>query len=145
MEEARSLLSDAKPTWITHSLEPLLDLWEGSWGRVEALAQRVLETSRRTENRWDEWASHHLAARVSYLRGELDLATEALERAREIVLDGGARYFEMWVLPDLARASAETGRLREARAHVERCPEIVAGGRTGAVGAASPSSPRRSS
>ena len=60
MEEARSLLSDAKPTWITHSLEPLLDLWEGSWGRVEALAQRVLETSRRTENRWDEWASHHL-------------------------------------------------------------------------------------
>jgi DNA-binding SARP family transcriptional activator/tetratricopeptide (TPR) repeat protein len=124
----RALLSDAKPTWITHSLQPLVDLWEGNWDRVEALARRVLETSRRTGNRWDEWASHHLAARLLSLRGQPERAAESLERARRIVDEGGARYFELWVLPDLARAKAETGRLDEARAHVDRCREIIAGG-----------------
>jgi DNA-binding SARP family transcriptional activator/tetratricopeptide (TPR) repeat protein len=126
--QAQALLSDAKPTWITHSLQPLVDLWEGNWDRVEALAHRVLETSRRTGNRWDEWASRHLAARVVHLRGEAERAAESLEEARTIVRDAGARYFEMWVLPDLARALAETGRTDEARVHVDRCREIVAGG-----------------
>ena len=64
MAAARRRLSDAKPTWITHSLQPLVDLWDGNWDRVQALARRVLDTSRRTGNRWDEWAAEHLAARV---------------------------------------------------------------------------------
>ncbi|MBL7524433.1 AAA family ATPase, partial [Frankia sp. CNm7] len=64
LAQARALLSDARPTFFTHSLAPLVDLWEGNWDRVEALAGQVLETSRRTANRWDEWAAHHLAARV---------------------------------------------------------------------------------
>jgi hypothetical protein len=34
----------------------------------------------------------------------------------------------MWVLPDLARARAETGHVDEARRHVERCREIIDGG-----------------
>jgi DNA-binding SARP family transcriptional activator len=126
--QARALLSDAKPTWITHSLQPLVDLWEGNWDRVEALARRVLDTSRRNGNRWDEWAAHHLGARVLSLRGEREPAAESLEQARRIVDDGAARYFEMWVRPDLARACAETGRPGEARAHVERCREIIARG-----------------
>jgi tetratricopeptide (TPR) repeat protein len=128
MAEARRLLSDAKPAWITHSLKPLLDLWDGEWDAVDTLARRVLETSRRTGNRWDEWASQHLAARVAALRGQHEHAAELLERALAIVVDGGARYFEMWVRPDLARARAETGRLEEARMHVERCREITARG-----------------
>lgn len=128
LAEARRLLSNARPAWITHSLKPLLDLWEGRWAEVESLAARVLETSRRTGNRWDEWAAHHLAARVHYLREELEPAGERLEQALSIVLDGGARYFEMWVRPDLARVRAESGRLEEARAHVERCREITSGG-----------------
>jgi DNA-binding SARP family transcriptional activator/tetratricopeptide (TPR) repeat protein len=128
LAEARRLLSDARPAWITHSLKPLVDQWEGSWERVESLAERVLETSRRTGNRWDEWAAHNLAARVQYLRGEFEPAGERLERALSLVLDGGARYFEMWVRPDLARVRAETGRLDEARMHVEGCRAIIGGG-----------------
>ena len=128
LAQARALLSDAKPTWITHSLQPLVDLWEGNWDRVDALARRVLDTSRRNGNRWDEWAAHHLGARVLSLRGERKPAAESLEQARRIVDDGGARYFEMWVRPDLARACAETGRPGEARAHVECCREIIARG-----------------
>jgi DNA-binding SARP family transcriptional activator/tetratricopeptide (TPR) repeat protein len=127
IDRARALLSDAKPTWITHSLQPLLDLWDGNWDRVETLASRVLETSRRTGNRWDEWAAQHLAGRVAYLRGEPGRAAELLEEARAIVVDGGARYFEMWVLPDLARALAEVGQVEAARAHVDRCREIMTG------------------
>jgi tetratricopeptide (TPR) repeat protein len=126
--QARALLSDAKPTWITHALQPIVDLWAGDWDRVEALARRVLDTSRRTGNRWDEWASHHLAARVLLLRGEPAAAAEALEEARRIVADAGARYFELWVLPDLARALAESGRPGDARVHVDRCAAILAGG-----------------
>jgi DNA-binding SARP family transcriptional activator/tetratricopeptide (TPR) repeat protein len=125
---ARRLLSDARPAWITHSLQPLVDLWDGNWDRVDGLAKRVLETSRRTGNRWDEWASHHLAARVLGLRDQPARARDELDRARLIVLDGGARYFELWVLPDLARTLAETGRLTEARTHIERCTSIVAAG-----------------
>jgi tetratricopeptide (TPR) repeat protein len=34
----------------------------------------------------------------------------------------------MWVLPDLARALAETGRPDDARVHVERCHEILTDG-----------------
>ena len=121
MEQARRLLSDARPAWVTHSLEPLLGLWDGDWDAVEALALRVTDTSRRNGNRWDEWASLHLAARVAYLRGEHSRAGELLEGALEIVTGGGADYFAMWVLPDLARVRAEAGRVEEARAAVERC------------------------
>jgi tetratricopeptide (TPR) repeat protein len=123
--EARSLLVDAKSAWITHSLKPLLDLWDGNWDDVEALSERVLETSRRTGNRWDEWASHHLTARVASLRGQYERAAELLEWSLEIVVDGGARYFELWVRPDLARALTEIQKLEDARGHVERCREIL--------------------
>ena len=85
----------------------------------------MLETSRRTGNRWDEWASQHLAGRVELLRGQPERAAEALEHARRIVHDGGASYFELWVLPDLARAQVESGRLEEARGHLARCHEII--------------------
>ncbi len=128
LEPARALLADAKSTWISHSLQPLIDLWDGHWDRAEALAARVLETSRRTGNRWDEWASQHLAGRVLLLRDEPERAVEVLERARRIVHDGGARYFELWVLPDLARAEAKSGRVDEARAHLARCYEIMDAG-----------------
>ena len=122
---ARALLPDAKSSWISHSLPPLVDLWDGAWDRIEALTGRVLETSRRTGNRWDEWASLHLAGRVELLRGQPERAVEVLEQARLIVRDGGARYFELWVLPDLARASAESRRLEEAGGHLARCHEII--------------------
>jgi DNA-binding SARP family transcriptional activator/tetratricopeptide (TPR) repeat protein len=125
IDAARRLLPDAKPTWITHSLAPLLDLWDGEWKRVEALAGRILETSRRTGNRWDEWASLHLAARVAGRRGDYDRGVELMDEALAIVVDGEARYFELWLRPDLARVRAESGRLGEARAHVERCRQIM--------------------
>jgi DNA-binding SARP family transcriptional activator/ATP/maltotriose-dependent transcriptional regulator MalT len=128
LEAARRLLADARPTWITHSLKPLLDLWEGRWDDVDALAGQILETSRRTGNRWDEWASHHLTARVAYLRRDLTRAAGLLEQALEIVVEGAAPYFELWVRPDLARVIAESGRAADARPHVERCREILAGG-----------------
>jgi len=128
LDSARLLLSDAKPAWITHALQPLVDLWEGSWERVQTLAQRALDTSRRTGNRWDEWGSLHLAARAQSLLGRTEAAAEALEEARRIVQEGGARYFEMWVLPDCARVQAEIGDLDAARGHVDRCREITGNG-----------------
>ena len=115
LDAARRHLPDAKPTWITHSLQPVLDLWDGDLDAVDALAARTLETSRRTGNRWDEWAAQQLAARVRRLRGELGPAVELLEAALAIVVDGGAPYFELWVRPDLARALAALGRVDEAR------------------------------
>jgi DNA-binding SARP family transcriptional activator/tetratricopeptide (TPR) repeat protein len=127
-EQARRLLTDVRPAWVTHSLEPLLGLWDGNWDAVETLAERVLDTSRRNGNRWDEWASFHLAARVAYLRGDHERAGDLLERALVIVAGGGADYFAMWVLPDLARVRAETGRVEAARAHVERSREIAGRG-----------------
>jgi DNA-binding SARP family transcriptional activator/tetratricopeptide (TPR) repeat protein len=128
LDAARRLLPDAKATWITHSLKPLLDLWDGEWDAVEGLADRTHATSRRTGNRWDEWASRHLAARVRRLRGEPERAVELLEDALRIVVDGGATFFELWVRPDLAEALAELGRLQEAREHADRCLAIVGGG-----------------
>ena len=125
---ARRLSSDARPAWVTHSLEPLLGLWEGAWDAVESLALGVIETSRRNGNHWDEWASFHLAARVAHLRGDRERAGALLERALQIVTEGGADYFAMWVLPDLARVRAESGALEDARSHVERCREIVGRG-----------------
>ena len=62
---------------------------------------------------------------MASLGGEHERGAELLERALEIVVDGGARYFEMWVRPDLARARAEVGQLVDARRHVERCREIM--------------------
>jgi tetratricopeptide (TPR) repeat protein len=128
MPAARAHLPEAKPTWITHSLQPVLDLWDGDLEAVDALAGRTLETSRRTGNRWDEWASHQLAARVCGLRGAWHQAVEHLDTAVGIVVDGGAPYFELWVRPDLARALAEAGRVEAAREHADRCAAILAGG-----------------
>jgi tetratricopeptide (TPR) repeat protein len=126
--DARRLLSDAKPTWITHSLQPLLDLWDGEWDQVDALARRTLATSRRTGNRWDEWASHHLAARVAALRGDTAEAQARLRDALAIVDDGGARYFELWVRPDLARLCAHAGDADGALEQLARCRAIVGNG-----------------
>ena len=128
VEEARSLLAEARPGWITHSLAPLLALWDGEWDRAASTAADVLATSRRTGNRWDEWGAHHLAARVHYLRGEFEPAISRLEQGLAIVTDGGATYFEMWARPDLARALAESGRIAEAREHADRCREVIDGG-----------------
>jgi DNA-binding SARP family transcriptional activator/tetratricopeptide (TPR) repeat protein len=122
---ARGLLSDANPAWITHALRPLIDLWDGEWERVASLAAETLATSRRTGNRWDEWASMQLAARVRALRGEPERAAQALEEALAIVLDGEATYFELWLRPDLARVQAELGRHAEAHEQVERCRDVL--------------------
>jgi DNA-binding SARP family transcriptional activator/tetratricopeptide (TPR) repeat protein len=128
IDAARRLLGDARPAWISHSLKPLIDLWDGRYDDVARLAERTLETSRRTGNRWDEWAAHHLAARVHLARGEHDRATQRLETALTIVLAGGARYFELWVRTDLIRALVGSGRLSEAREHVGHCRAIVDNG-----------------
>ena len=128
VDAARTYLSEARPAWITHSLKPLIDLWDGRWDEVEALAGQVLETSRRTGNRWDEWAAEHLRARVLALRGDHEAAAEALEASLPIVAEGGCVYFEMWALPDLVRALARTGRPERARVHLGRCHEILANG-----------------
>jgi DNA-binding SARP family transcriptional activator len=138
IDAAREHLPDATATWITHSLKPVLDLWDGDLAAADALASRTLETSRRTGNRWDEWASQQLAARVRLLRGEAGAAVELLESALAIVVEGGAPYFELWVRPDLARALAESGRAEAAREHADRCRAIVGAGedwrgRAGAV------------
>ncbi|MET0684966.1 MAG: AAA family ATPase [Solirubrobacteraceae bacterium] len=141
MEEARRLLPEATASWITHSLAPVLDLWDGNLEAAERLAADTLAISRRTGNRWDDWASRQLAARVLALRGEHAAAAELLEAATAIVVEGGAAYFELWVRPDLARALADAGRAAEAREHADRCREIVARGedwrgRAGVVGLA---------
>ena len=125
LADARALLSDAKAAWFTHSLKPLLDLWDGRWGEVDTLAADVLETSRRTGNRWDEWAAHYFAGRVRYLRGDLAPAVESLEKGLAIVVEGGARYFELWARPGLARVLAEAGNVTAARTQVERCLELA--------------------
>jgi tetratricopeptide (TPR) repeat protein len=127
LDPARRLVPDAKPTWITHSLRPLVDLWDGDWDAVDSLATRTLATSRRTGNRWDEWAAQQLGARIAWLRGDLASAERLLERALAIVVDG-APYFELWVRIDLARVLAESARPAEARTHAERCRAIVGGG-----------------
>ncbi|HEY6693978.1 MAG TPA: AAA family ATPase [Solirubrobacteraceae bacterium] len=128
LADARRLLPDARAAWFTHSLKPLLDLWDGRWREVDSLAADVLETSRRTGNRWDEWAAHHFAGRVRYMRGELAPAVNSLEDGLAIVIAGGARYFELWARPDLARALAEGGNPTAARGHVEQCLEIANAG-----------------
>jgi tetratricopeptide (TPR) repeat protein len=128
IEAARHYLADAKASWITHSLKPILDLWDGDLEAADELAMRTLETSRRTGNRWDEWASRQLAARVRQLRSELEPAVELLDAALAIVVEGGAPYFELWVRPDLARTLAELGRVEEAGEHIDRCRAIVSAG-----------------
>ena len=128
LAEARRLLPDARPAWVTHALKPLIDLWDGRWDEVGALAASALATSRGNGNRWDEWASHHLAARVEQLRGEGERAAGELRDALAIVAPGGAAYFELWVQIDLVRVEAANGRLEAARQHLERCREIVGNG-----------------
>jgi DNA-binding SARP family transcriptional activator/tetratricopeptide (TPR) repeat protein len=126
--DARRLLADANAAWFTHSLRPLLDLWDGRWDEVDALAAAVLATSRRTGNRWDEWAAHYFAGRIRFLRGELEQALMSWAVGLAIVTDGGAACFELWVRPDLARACAQGGDVDTARAHLERCGELISGG-----------------
>ena len=128
LDDARRLLADANAAWFTHSLTPLLDLWDGRWDDLDGLAAEVLATSRRTGNRWDEWAAHYFAGRVRFLRGELEPALTSFQDGLALVVDGGAAYFELWVRPHLARACAEGGSLAARRAHLERCAELVGNG-----------------
>jgi tetratricopeptide (TPR) repeat protein len=128
VEEARRMLADARAAWFTHALRPLLDLWDGRWEEVGALAADVLATSRRTGNRWDEWAAHLFAGRVRYLRGELEPAVRSFEEGLALVVDGGAAHFELWVRPDLARAHAEAGNAAAAHDQLERCLALVGTG-----------------
>jgi DNA-binding SARP family transcriptional activator/tetratricopeptide (TPR) repeat protein len=128
LEDARRLLGEARAAWLTHALGPLLDLWEGRWNEVGALAADVLATSRRTGNRWDEWAARQFTGRVHHLRGELQAAVRSFEDGLALVVDGGAALFELWVRPELARAYADEGDLDAARDQVERCLALVGSG-----------------
>ncbi len=128
LDAARAYLSEARPAWITHSLKPLIDLWDGRLEEVETMALEALEASRRTGNRWDEWGAQHLHARVLAVRGDHEAAAETLEASLPIVTEGGCVYFEIWALPDLVRALARTGRPERARVHLERCHEILGNG-----------------
>lgn len=128
LAEARRELPDARAAWVSHALAPVLDIWDGKWDRVAALASRVLATSRRSGNRWDEWAAGDLAGRAHLALGAPDAAVASLTSALEIVTEGGATYFELWVRPDLARALTGAGSVEEAREQVDRCVEIVGAG-----------------
>ncbi len=141
LEAARPYLPDAQATWITHSLKPVMDLWDGDLDAVAELAATTLETSRRTGNRWDEWASQALAARVHALRSAHAEAVPLYEAARAILVASEAAYFELWLLPDLARSLAALDRAGEAREHVARCQAIAGAGedwrgRVGMIGVA---------
>ncbi|HYI20889.1 MAG TPA: hypothetical protein VD836_19385, partial [Solirubrobacteraceae bacterium] len=141
LDAARPYLPDARATWITHALKPVMDLWDGDLDAVAGLATATLETSRRTGNRWDEWASQALAAKVLALRSAHAEAVPLYEAARAILVSAEATYFELWLLPDLARSLAELGRVGDARLHVARCQAIVGAGedwrgRAGMVGVA---------
>ncbi len=141
LDAARPYLPDAQATWITHALKPVMDLWDGDLDAVAGLATATLETSRRTGNRWDEWASQALAAKVLALRSAHAEAVPLYEAARSILVSAEAAYFELWLLPDLARSLAELGRVGDARLHVARCQAIVGAGedwrgRAGMVGVA---------
>ena len=127
-DDARRMLPDANAAWFTHSLNPLLYLWDGRWDDLDGLAAEVLATSRRTGNCWDEWAAQYFAGRVRFLRGELEPALTSFQDGLGLVVDGGAAYFELWVRPQLARACAEGGRMATARAHLERCAELAGNG-----------------
>ena len=107
----------------------MLDLWDGDLEAADALAA--------THAR-DQPADRQPLGRVGVapparprraLRGEHGRErSSSSQAALDIVVDGGAPYFELWVRPDLARALAELGRVQEAREHVDRCRAIVAGG-----------------
>ena len=99
----------------------------GAGTQVAALAVRVLETSRRTGNRWDEWASHHLAARVHHLRGELEPAARA---ARAGARDRRRRRRALLRAVGAARPRA--------RARRERAPERGASSTSSAAARSSP-------
>jgi DNA-binding SARP family transcriptional activator/tetratricopeptide (TPR) repeat protein len=125
LEDARRLLEDARAAWFSHALRPMLDLWEGRWDEVGALAADVHATSRRTGNRWDAWAAHLFTGRVCYLRGELEPAVRSFGEGVALVVDGGAAFFELWVRPELARAHADEGNIAAARDQIERCLALV--------------------
>ena len=136
IEAARRLLSDAKPTWITHSLEPLLDLWDGDWDAVERAG--------RADPR-DEPADRQPLGRVGVAAPRGARPHAARRAGAPAVAPRGRagdrrrrrrRYFELWVRPDLARALAELGRVEEAREHDRPLPRDRRRRRSGGPGRA---------
>ena len=144
LDDARRLLAEARAAWFSHSLRPLLDLWDGRWQEVDALAADVLATSRRTGNRWDEWAAHYFAGHVRYLRRELRPAMKSFEDGLAIVVDGGARYFELWARPGLAARAPRTGARLPPAPMSSAASSSWTAARTGAPGRATWRSPRPS-
>jgi DNA-binding SARP family transcriptional activator/tetratricopeptide (TPR) repeat protein len=128
IDDARRLFENSRAVWFTHSLRPLLDLWEGNWDALGTLAVDVLATSSRSGNRWDESAAHHFTGRICFGRGAVQAAIESLEKGVAIVVDGGARFLEVWVRRDLARARTASGDARGARDDVDRLLELVGNG-----------------
>ena len=129
LDAARPYLPDARATWITHALKPVMDLWDGDLDAVAGLATATLETSRRTGNRWDEWASQALAAKVLALRSAHAEAVPLLRgRARDPRLRRGRRTSSSGCCPTWRARSPSWGRVEDARLHVARCQAIVGAG-----------------
>ena len=105
--------------------KPVLDLWDGDSTRSRRSPRRTLETSRRTGNRWDEWASQaaRRAGRTRCARRTREARRRCSRRRCAILVDGGARLLRAVAAPrPRARRSPSSAASAEAREHVDALP-----------------------
>jgi ATP/maltotriose-dependent transcriptional regulator MalT len=117
--EARALLPET---------ERDLPFWDGAWEQAATGLVRRREQFQQRGNTRELCVILHQMAQLYRVRDEVALAEPVLEELLAIGIDGPHLPAELRARADLALCYAETGRLDDARAHLERCAAILAEG-----------------
>ena len=109
-------------------LEGQIAFYAGEFDRAEQILTRAAERMRQAGARALLCDYLFWLSRVMRQRGELTRAESLLRQGAEIAERSGAQLLQMHFLPELASLCVATGRAADARPHVQRCREIIAGG-----------------
>ncbi len=125
LNEARQLAEEAGLVKYTAAF---LAFFEGSFDEAAELWADQQEDDRHRGNRLYDWAASHWLGVLSRTEGDTEAAKARLQEALQIALQGGSVLHEVATRAELALTLADAGRPADARPHLIRAQEVLAGG-----------------
>ena len=124
-------LSRAKALAAEHRVGPVfrsfIEFRQGNWEAAIEMLLGVLESARRTGDRWNEANTLSILFETVFVTGDLRRATDVLRQALR-TYEPSDFFWEIRNRPEAALLSIAAGRFEEAVQHLEVCRTIMAQG-----------------
>jgi tetratricopeptide (TPR) repeat protein len=109
-------------------LEARFSFYLGDWRRAELILEQAMNEELQADRLLRFCICGQLAARILRSQGRTAEAESILQKTLAICVTSSATLIELAVQQELALVCTDTGRLEQARLHIERCREIQSNG-----------------